>query len=230
MGDKASTGATPSKKCVLTIVVQKLFPTTQKRAIDGMVEEVKERVSGLSTAVDMNKALKEILPSVLDQDISVIVEAIIEDNKNFRRIDKKSEVIGSQAGAEELYKRSQELQNLRSDWDKRNGTTAVMRAIDNETGKEVLLIATNSPRKTIIPEFVGQLKENEVYIGGEGHAEQTIIENIGDRYTLIEGGSSRNVCKAICKPLIESKGMELGGPEFRGKEDKTKYRLFWKKK
>lgn len=73
------------------------------------------------------------------------------------------------------------------------------------------------------------MKENEIYIGGKGHAEQTIIENIGDRYTLIEGGSSRNVCKGICQPLIESKGMELGGPEYRGLSDKTRYRQFWKK-
>ncbi|HOV28243.1 MAG TPA: hypothetical protein PK566_18050 [Pseudobacteroides sp.] len=224
MGGKVSKGAKCGKGCTLYKVVKELFPNKGKKAIDEMVEAIKEKVSGLSKA-DAEKALKGILPDISDQDISIIINDIIGE-----KISKKPKVKGSQTGADELYKRAQELQSLRNDWDKRNGTTAVMRAIDNETGKEVLLIATNSPKKSIISEFEGKLKENEVYIGGEGHAEQTIIENIGDRYTLIEGGSSRNVCKPICKPLIESKGMELGGPEFRGKEDKTKYRLFWKKK
>lgn len=67
---------------------------------------------------------------------------------------------------EELYNRQKELQSLRSDWDKRNGTTAVIRAIDNETGNTVYLVATNSPKKTIIPQFVGDLKKNEIYVGG----------------------------------------------------------------
>ncbi|SHJ43284.1 hypothetical protein SAMN02745163_01955 [Clostridium cavendishii DSM 21758] len=138
------------------------------------------------------------------------------------------ELKGSLTTSEELYNRSQELQGLRNDWDRRNGTTAVMRAIDNETGEEVLLVATNSPKKTIISDFKGNLMGNEIYIGGKGHAEETIIKNAGDRYTLIEGGSSRNVCKGICQPLIEGKGMQLGGLEFRGRADKTPYRMFWK--
>jgi hypothetical protein len=213
---------------MIFIVIQRLFPTVPMQTIKRMAEAIKKQVSGMNF-VQIQKTLKEIFAphKVSDEEIAIIAEAIIQEDKGSDS--KKIKIVGSEAGAEELYKRSQELQELRNDWDKRNGTTAVMRAIDNETGKEVLLIATNSPRKTIIPEFVEQLKKNEVYIGGEGHAEQTIIENIGDKYTLIEGGSSRNVCKAICKPLIESKGMKLGGPEFRGKEDKTKYRLFWKK-
>lgn len=64
---------------------------------------------------------------------------------------------------EELYNRQKELQSLRSDWNKRNETTAAIRAIDNET---VYLVATNSPKKTIIPQFVGDLKKNEIYVGG----------------------------------------------------------------
>ena len=185
------------------------------------VEEAVEEVKKLSPIVEKVTKKKPVM-SITDR---IAKQKKMEDNSS-TGISKLTD--GSQSSAEELYNRAQELQALRNDWDKRNGTTAVMRAIDNETNEEVLLVATNSPRKTVIPEFEGKLKENEIYVGGEGHAEQTIIENSGDRYTFIEGGSSRNVCKGICQPLIESKDMKLGGPEFKGRDDKTKYRQFWK--
>ena len=35
---------------------------------------------------------------------------------------------------------------------------------------------------------------------------------IQDRYTIIAGGTSRNICKAICQPLLETDGLTLGGP------------------
>ena len=41
---------------------------------------------------------------------------------------------------------------------------------------------------------------------------QTIMNNKGDRYTIIAGGTSRNICKAICQPLLETDGLTLGGP------------------
>ncbi len=185
-------------------------------------EEAVEEVEKLSHVIEKSTKRKSVM-SITDR---IAKQKKMEDNSSTR----VSEVVknGTQSTAEELYNRSKELQALRNDWDKRNGTTAVMRAIDNETNEEVLLVATNSPRKAIIPEFEGKLKENEIYVGGEGHAEQTIIENSGDRYTFIEGGSSRNVCKGICQPLIEGKDMKLGGPEFKGRDDKSKYRQFWK--
>lgn len=44
-----------------------------------------------------------------------------------------------------------------------------------------------------------------------------------------KGGTSRNICKGICKPLLEADGLILGGPTFRGRDDKTSYRQFWRK-
>lgn len=54
--------------------------------------------------------------------------------------------------------------------------------------------------------------QNEIYIGGKGHVEQTIMNNKGDRYTIIAGGTSRNICKDICQPVLEIDGLTLGGP------------------
>ena len=106
------------------------------------------------------------------------------------------------------------------------GTTAVMEAIDNENGNVVYLVATNSPQKTAPKSIRSLLADNEIYIGGKGHAEQTIMNNKGNKYTIVAGGTSRNVCKDICQPLLENDGLILGGPEFRGKNDKTRFRQF----
>ena len=79
------------------------------------------------------------------------------------------------------------------------------------------------------PEWEGQLGPNEHFIGEPGHAEQSILNsNQTEGYNLTEGGTSRNVCKAICEPALTDEGFQLGGPTFRGMPDKTPYRMFWK--
>lgn len=134
-----------------------------------------------------------------------------------------------QQSAAEMYARAVELQSVRNNWQRENGTTAVIRAIDNGLGGEVILIATNQKDKNIISDFSGVLRENERYIGGPEHAEQTIFTSDPSRYTFLAGGASRNVCSYLCAPLVEKTGMQLGGPQFRGMSDKTKYRMFWRK-
>lgn len=103
-----------------------------------------------------------------------------------------------------------------------------MKAVDNQTGNEVYLVATNAPNQTVPKSLQGVLNDNEIYIGGKGHAEQTIMNNKGDRYTIIAGGTSRNICKDICQPLLEADGLTLGGPMYNGRSDKTPYRQFWR--
>ena len=51
--------------------------------------------------------------------------------------------------AMECNARATEINGLRGDWESRNGTTAVMKAIDNTTGNEVYLVATNAPNQTV---------------------------------------------------------------------------------
>ena len=143
--------------------------------------------------------------------------------------EKKGEnVQASNTDAAMCNERATEINNSRGDWDKRNGTTAVMKAIDTQTGKEVFLVSTNSPNNTLPKNLQGVLKDNEIYIGGKGHAEQKIMLNKGDRYSIIAGGTSRNICKDICQPLLEADGLKLGGPKYNGHSDKTLYRQFWR--
>ena len=54
------------------------------------------------------------------------------------------------------------------------------------------------------------------------------MNNKGDRYTIIAGGTSRNICKATCQPLLETDGLTLGGSIYNGRSDKTPYRQFWR--
>lgn len=44
------------------------------------------------------------------------------------------------------------------------------------------------------------------------------MNNKGTRYSIVAGGTSRNVCKDICQPLLEVDGLTLGGLHL---EEKT---------
>ena len=61
------------------------------------------------------------------------------------------------------------------------------------------------------------------------HAEENILNHLGNTYQLIAGGTSRNVCKDRCAPALAAKGMTLGGMTFNGQNDKTPFRAFWAK-
>lgn len=47
------------------------------------------------------------------------------------------------------------------------GTTAVMEAIDNETGEVVYLVSTNLSQKSAPKSIRNLLADNEIYIGGK---------------------------------------------------------------
>ena len=98
---------------------------------------------------------------------------------------------GSQEGAEQLQERAKELQDERS-WG--GGTTSVVKVQNQETGDFETWISTEG--KTMPKEWDGLLRpeEGERFIPGKGHAEQTIIDNLGDEWKIVEGGTSRNVC------------------------------------
>ena len=128
---------------------------------------------------------------------------------------------------EELQARAAELNSTRDPWSARNGTTAVIRGTDPITGQPRDFIATEGTRMP--PEWEGQLNPNEQFIGESGHAEESILNSPQTKgYSLTEGGTSRNVCRAICEPALTDQGFQLGGPAFRGMPDKTPYRMFWK--
>jgi hypothetical protein len=76
-------------------------------------------------------------------------------------------------------------------------------------------------------EFANILHPGEMFVEGVGHAEETILNNAGRNWVLLEGGASRNVCFG-CYSRLQRAMMELGGPTFRpGAFDRTVFRMFW---
>ena len=147
-------------------------------------------------------------------------------NRWHNSLDAQGRFIYAPKGAVQLQGRAAELNALRRPWEASNGTTAVIKVLNKLANKSKRLIATEG--KTIPKEFEGKLLPGEEFIGEIGHAEQTILENLGPDWVAVEGGASRNVCSRVCQPLVEGNGMRLGGPEFRGAADKTPFRMFWR--
>jgi hypothetical protein len=133
---------------------------------------------------------------------------------------------GSLEEAAAAQAQAQELNSMRPPYMQRNGTTAVKNVLNMNTGEAQTWIATNSER-AMPQEWVGTLNENEVFIQGEGHAEQTIVNALGDDWQITSGGTSRNICIGTCQPLLEGQDFTLGGPSFPGMSDKTLYCMFW---
>ena len=50
---------------------------------------------------------------------------------------------------------------------------------------------------------------------------------LGEDWVIVAGGTSRNVCKETCAPLLIGRNLQLSGPIFRSMPDKTRFRLFW---
>ncbi|MFF9243971.1 DNRLRE domain-containing protein [Streptomyces sp. NPDC014776] len=91
---------------------------------------------------------------------------------------------------------------------------------------------------------VGQnvLKKGEDFVQGQAvpgrltpkgkqayeHAEEAVFNWVKKNpdYEVVYGGTSRNVCKGVCAPLVQ-KTLNLGGKTFRGASDKTRFRMFW---
>lgn len=83
-------GATPSKKSVLFLELQRLFPDVEKRDIDNMASAITKRVSGMSVT-QKKKSLKEILTGVSEkaiEDIATSFDDCAEKVKNLVEITK----------------------------------------------------------------------------------------------------------------------------------------------
>ena len=134
--------------------------------------------------------------------------------------------------ARRLQQRAQQLNNGRDAWDVRNGTTAVIQArgtIKIQTqgtikSENVIVNFVATEGERVDPLVEGALRRGEIFVEGEGHAEQTIIDaldKLDGSWKIIAGGTSRNVCRETCAPRIAAHGLELTGREFAGRADKT---------
>jgi hypothetical protein len=104
----------------------------------------------------------------------------------------------------------------------------VARVRNKITGKRQTWVATEAPGKRAPSNLQGTLRKNEHYIGGPGHAEETIANALGNEWEIIYGGTSRNICKGVCAPLFDQLKVTIGGTFFKGaRSDKTKFRMFW---
>lgn len=72
------------------------------------------------------------------------------------------------------------------------------------------------------------LRSNEKFIRGEGHAEEVILNALSSDDTVGFGGTSRNICREICYRRLATRNMMFGGVGyFGGYPDKTSYSYFW---
>ncbi|KNY26365.1 HNH endonuclease [Pseudobacteroides cellulosolvens] len=102
MGEISYTGATSGKRCRLIEVLQKRFPTAEKRAINAMAEEIKERTSGCSKITSIIK-LKELFPNEPNIVLAVIAEAILEEAGASKLYTKGNEVVPKYSTLDERY-------------------------------------------------------------------------------------------------------------------------------
>jgi len=135
---------------------------------------------------------------------------------------------GSFERASALQARAQFLNGIRDPWRADYGTTTVI-AVRNRNNPLMTQAWIATESKGRIPaQWKGFIGEDEYFIQGAGHAEQTIVNNLGSDWEIIAGGTSRNVCIEKCEPALKGAGVTLGGPSYRGWSDKTPYRAFWK--
>lgn len=220
---------------MLEQIVEEDGPVIEQEAVSAWEAMVAE-AEALAPQVEAAAQAVESEAETLAQDLESEGEAIfntLEDALFDGEVDEvtssctEGEAASNASDAEVLQQRAAELQKMRSGWMGENGTTSVIRGRDPITGEVRDFIATES--ETMPPEWEGQLGENEQFVEGEGHAEETIL-NSNDRsgFDLTAGGTSRNVCADTCAPQLEDDGFTLGGDTFRGMPDKTPYRTFWK--
>jgi hypothetical protein len=127
--------------------------------------------------------------------------------------------------AARLQWRAAQLQSMRLGRMKQWGTTSAVQVRNKLTGEDRVLISTEG--RAIPVEFSGRLTPDESFVEGIGHAEQTILAELGPEWEILAGGTSRNICTDICWKELKSFGLKIGGPRFDGFADKTPYRMFW---
>lgn len=133
-------------------------------------------------------------------------------------------------------------QELKDQWGKGHGwsTVSVVGVRHKVTG-EISEKVSLAGGKDISAIGENVLKDSEEFIPGKlvpgrltkdgnpafEHAEEAVFNwAAANGYDVVYGGTSRNVCRGICAPLVEQT-MTLAGQKFRGAADKTRYRTFW---
>ncbi|MCX4755205.1 SpvB/TcaC N-terminal domain-containing protein [Kitasatospora purpeofusca] len=113
---------------------------------------------------------------------------------------------------------------------RKNDTGEITRKISLAGGKAIGEIGKNVLREgekfipgAYVPERVTKSRKPAREHAEEGPFRWAAAHN----HQVIYGGTSRNVCKHVCKPMVEGAGLKLGGKVFRGAKDKTPHRTFY---
>jgi hypothetical protein len=137
---------------------------------------------------------------------------------------------GSEVDARLALDRAEELQAQRNDYfmADRKGTTAVIGVFNSDTREYSVRIGINGDGD--MPQD-WQLRANETFVSAPGHAEEGILRSLMPNEHAVFGGASRNFCRDICLPLIDARGVELGGAGIRGHQlQNSPFTLFWAQK
>ena len=196
MGGKATTGARSGKFCTLYKVVKELFPNKGKKAIDGMVDAIKEKVSGLSIA-DSRKALKEILLDIPDQDISFIVDEIFKNKE-----------------LSDAELRAKEIIELRGKEASKYETFCVSKVKSKKTGKTRTIITSSTDHKTA-PDNI-KLKENEEFINKGPHLVRRPVR--GEDGKILKDEKGKIITQTFEKVEVDGKIIEV--PYDKSKESR----------
>jgi RHS repeat-associated protein len=123
--------------------------------------------------------------------------------------------------------RAEGLQGLRDDYPNaaNHGTTSVIGVYNKTTKQWTNHIAINGDGAMPSGWTLGP---GEKFVQGAGHAEETILNNLGADEVVGFGGTSRNICRDTCYRMLNGNGMRFGGAGyFGGLADKTPFSYFW---
>jgi hypothetical protein len=108
----------------------------------------------------------------------------------------------------------------------------VVKVRNTKTGEVQTWVSVEG--KTLPKDWENLLRpdEGERFVPGSGHAEQTIVDDLGEDWKIVEGGTSHNVHHARHRrvgPGLEGQGLTIGGKTHRWRAPgvKTDYRTLW---
>ncbi|MCC3770393.1 RHS repeat-associated core domain-containing protein, partial [Streptomyces sp. UNOC14_S4] len=123
--------------------------------------------------------------------------------------------------------RAEELQASRNDYFMADtkGTTAVIGVFNSQTKRFINRIGINGGGA--MPSG-WTLRPGEEFVQAAGHAEEGILNSLGPNEHAVFGAASRNFCVTVCSPMLNVRGVTLGGAGIRGHAaQNSPYTIFW---
>ncbi|WP_058032900.1 RHS repeat-associated core domain-containing protein [Wenjunlia vitaminophila] len=123
--------------------------------------------------------------------------------------------------------RAEELQASRNDYFMADvkGTTAVIGVFNSKTKAFATRIGINGGGA--MPSG-WTLRPGEEFVQAAGHAEEGILNSLGPNEHAVFGAASRNFCVSICSPMLNVRGITVGGAGIRGHAaQNSPFTIFW---